>query len=80
MDVVSLYPCIKAKMVGNAVKRAMANTRVTFSNVSHAMALRYIAKNAKSDKEVKEWGMSDWCPVRTKKQGTRPGVTGAKVF
>ena len=79
MDAVALYPSIKAKMAGEAVKRAMENTTVTFANVSYAMALRYIAKDAKDDKEVEEWGMSEWCPVRTKDKGKRPGVTGAKV-
>ena len=44
------------------------------------MALRYLAKSAKSQDEVKQWGFEAWCPVRTKTGGTRPGMTGAKVL
>ena len=79
MDVKALYPSITGKMAGEAVKRAVKVTPLKIMNVNYMMALRYIAKNAKDDEEVKEWGMSEWCPTRTKVGGSRPGVTGAKL-
>ena len=79
MDVKALYPSIIAKMAGEAVVKAVRITTLKIVNVNYTMALRYIAKNAKDDEQVKEWGMGDWCPTRTKGGGTRPGVTGAKL-
>ena len=40
------------------------------------MGLRFIAKSAKSNAEVKKWGFEKWCPVRTKVKGKRPGMVG----
>ena len=77
MDVNALYPSITAKQAGEAVKRAVDETTLTIANVNYGMALRYIAKNAANDDVVRAWGMAEWCPVRTKTQGTRPGITGA---
>ena len=79
MDVTALYPSITAKQAGEAVKRAIDTTTLTIANINFGMALRYIAKNAKDNAEVKSWGMEKWCPVRTKIPGPRPGFTGASL-
>ena len=41
------------------------------------MALRFLAKAAKSNKEVIRWGLGKWVPVRTKTGNKRPGMLGA---
>ena len=56
----------------------MEKTQVTFHNVDHAMALRYISK-ASTQEEINSWNLNKWCPVRTKRKGTRPGMTGDDV-
>ena len=76
MDVKALYPSITAAQAGEAVKTAMETTSLTFANVNYPMALRYIAKSAESDDQVKEWGFADYCPIRTRKPGVRPGMVG----
>ena len=76
MDVEKLYLSITAKQAGETVKRAVD---VTLANINLKMALRYITKCAKDDKEVRAWGLSKCCPVRTKTPGPRSGVTGAGI-
>ena len=78
MDVTARYPSISATQAGESVKRAVDSTPLTIATVNSKMALRYIAKNAKDDDEVKAWGMDKWCPTRTYKPGPRPGVRGAE--
>ena len=74
MDAKALYPSITGKMAGEAVMRAVRTTTLEIVNINYKMAFRYIAKNAKDDNQVKEVGMSAWCPTRTKVGGNRPGV------
>ena len=50
-------------------RRAVNLTQLRFDNVNYTLALRYIAKNAKSDNKVKEWGLQEWCPTRAKDRG-----------
>ena len=75
MDVKKLYPSIKKKRAGQLVYEEALKTKIEFNNINYSMGLRYIAKTAKSDKEVEEWGFKAWCPVRTKHMGRRPGMS-----
>ena len=66
MDVRALYPSITAAHAGEAVKAEMETTRLQIKNVDYGMALRFLSKAAKSDKEIRAWGFGRWCPKRTK--------------
>ena len=52
----------------------MEKTKVNF-DVDMDVALRYLSKCAKSDKEIKDWGFAKFAPKRTKRKGMRPGVS-----
>ena len=56
----------------------MERTVVKFHNVKYGMALRYISKAA-SPEEIRAWNLHMWCPRRTKRKGTRPGMTGDDI-
>ena len=75
-DVEKLYPSITTERAGELVYNEVQITSMSFNNINYKWALRYISKSAKSQKEVEDWGFAQWCPVRTKKQGVRPGMTG----
>ena len=71
-----LYPSIKAKPAGKLVYNEVRKTKLQFENINYDMAIHYIAKAAKSNEEVEFWGTKEFCPVRTFKPGSRPGMTG----
>ena len=77
MDVTALYPSIQSQRAGFIVKKAVEETTMVFTNVNWEMATRYIAKSAKTQEEVQQWGMDEFCPKRSKNRGYRPGMTGA---
>ena len=62
MDVKALYPSITAAHAGVSVKKAVEGTTMRIANFDYGLALRYIAKNAKDDKEVAAWGMAQSGP------------------
>lgn len=76
MDVKKLYPSITGKRAGELVYNEVLTTTIEFKNVNYSMGLRYIAKCAKYDSQVAEWGFKGWCPVRTKHMAKRPGMVG----
>ena len=81
MDVYKLFPSIKA---GQIVKEEVMRTKLKLQNINYKMAVRYIAKAAENDDEVKSWGMDKWCPGRSKgkngkkRPGRWTGMTGDK--
>ena len=75
MDVAALYPSIAAETAGLTVRKAVEATPLTFSSVNYELALRYISKCAKSQEEIEEWGLGEWCPKRTASKGARPGMS-----
>ena len=77
-DIEKLYPSIKRARAGELVNKEVQTTTLQFENIDYSMATRYISKAAKSDEQVKEWGLAEFCPVRTFKMGKRPGMTGSE--
>ena len=77
-DVKALYPSIKRDRAGIVTRKAMEDTTVSFMNVDYKMALRYISKSSKPE-QIREWNLSKYCPVRTKRKGVRPGMTGDDI-
>ena len=69
MNVTSLYPSIKFERAGFIVRKAVEKTVITFENVNWKMATRYISKSAKSQDEVKAWGMEEFWPRRSNSRG-----------
>ena len=76
-DIEKLYPSIKSARAGELVYNEVQITDLEFDNVDFKMATRFISKAAKSDEEVRKWGLYKWYSVRTYKMGKRPGMSGA---
>ena len=77
-DIEKLYPSIKRDRAGQLVNQEVQNTTLQFDNINYEMATRFISKAAKSDEEVRSWGLGKFCPTRTFKMGKRPGMAGCE--
>lgn len=57
-DIEKLYPSIRAARAGELVRQEVQKTELQFENIDYAMATRFISKAAKSDDQVRAWGLS----------------------
>ena len=77
LDVKALYPSITAERAAAVVVEQTEKTKVQFDNINYRMAVRYISKGA-TLLQIFLWGLQNFCPSRTKKEGKRPGMSGAE--
>ena len=74
-DVESLYPSLEDETAAKIAYKAVLETKLEFDNVDYREAVRYIALKW-SAQECRLSDLRRVLPVRNKKCGTRPGMTG----
>ena len=74
-DVEQLYPSLEDETVADIAYNAVIETPLEFDNIDYKEGVRYIALNW----TAQECRLSNLCrvlPARSKKKGSRPGMTG----
>ena len=74
-DVISLYPNLDVDQVVLRIEEEVRRTDMVFSNVDYLEATRYLALNW-SQEDCRSSCLRRVLPLRRKRTGTRPGITG----
>ena len=73
LDVVSIFPNLKASEVSKMVFEALNNSKINFQGFDYQQIGIYLALNA-SKNEIKELGLSKFVPTRIVKKGGKSKI------